>query len=250
VARRWRAAPQPDAAPSQPGRAAVPVAGTWGLSGAPSPRQTPAEAPHGGARPRGGQADARRRVADPRLLPRTTAPGAQAEPGSAVRTAPATPTGPKRAATLRPLVPVGPQGIPQTTRRSLPGAGVPAPAHVVRRCEPPTALMRHGQTGQPTACSRGIWGDAVEGGLLRRDAVLAGQPAEDAPRPPRLDHQRRGFNRPTPPRTRGRPPRLASRRWWGPRRGQQRPTGARLRRPGGAGVATTGAPASRAGSGG
>ena len=148
------------------------------------------------ARQRGAPVEARMRTAYPRRLTSTTTLVTQAEQGGAVLTAQAPHPGHKLAATWRQLVPLVPRGILQTTRRLLQGAVVPAPENVVSLCAPHTAVIRNGKPGQPTDCGRGLWVDEGEGGLIRRSAVLAGHPAEDAPRPPSLDHHRRVVTRP------------------------------------------------------
>jgi IS5 family transposase len=73
---------------------------------------------------------------------------------------------------------------------------VPAPEKVVRLFEPHTAIIHKGKPGKPTECGRVLWVDEVEGGSIRRYAILDGHPAEDAPLPPSLDHPLRVFHRP------------------------------------------------------
>jgi IS5 family transposase len=86
--------------------------------------------------------------------------------------------------------------IGPTTRRVMPGAAVPAPEKVVSRFAPHPAIIRTGQPGHPTDCGRVLWVAAVEGGIISRSAVWEGNPAEDAPLPPRLAHPRQVCNRP------------------------------------------------------
>jgi transposase, IS5 family len=136
------------------------------------------------------------RTASQRLLTITTAMVKQAEQVGAVLSAQATHTGHKRAVTLRQFVPLVHQVIIQTTRRIIQGEVVPAPEKVVSLFEPHTAMIRKGNPGKPTEFGRVIWVDEVEGGIISRDAVLAGNPAEDAQLPPSLDHHRRVFQRP------------------------------------------------------
>lgn len=148
------------------------------------------------AQQRGAQADDRMRSASPRLLTLTTARVAQAEQVGAVRTAQATHPGHQLAAPLRPCVPWVRQVVPQTTRRGSQGEAVPAPEQVVSRFEPHTAIIRTGKPGRPTACGRGLWLDAVDGGILSRDAVRHGNPAAEAQGPLSVDQQRRVCKRP------------------------------------------------------
>jgi IS5 family transposase len=140
------------------------------------------------ARQRGTAAADRRRPAYQRLLPipQTTVPHA---PHVGVGlTAQATTPDKQLAATVPPLVPVVWQGMSQTTRRVLQGEVVPAAEKVGNLLEPQTAISHTGKPGRPTACGRGLWVDEVEGGMVSRYAVLAGQPAADAPLPPRREH--------------------------------------------------------------
>jgi hypothetical protein len=95
---------------------------------------------------------------------------------------------------------VAPVGT-QTTRRGLPGAQGPASEQIVRLWEPDTAMMRPGQPGKPTECGRGVWLDEVEGGSIRRSAVLDGNPAEKAQGPLRLAPHRQQCGPPPTLRT-------------------------------------------------
>jgi IS5 family transposase len=62
--------------------------------------------------------------------------------------------------------------------------------------EPHTAMIRQGKPGHPTEFGRVIWWDEVEGGIISRYAVLEGNPAEEAPWPPSLDHHLQVFKQP------------------------------------------------------
>jgi transposase, IS5 family len=148
------------------------------------------------ARPRGAPGEARLRTADQRLLPITPTMVTPAERVGTARIEQGTPLGRTIATPLPRGVPWGPQVTTQTPRRMLQGEAVPAPATVVRVCAPHPASIRQGKPGRPTACGRVLWREAVEGGLISRDAVLEGHPAEDAPRPPSLAPHRRVFHRP------------------------------------------------------
>jgi IS5 family transposase len=148
------------------------------------------------ARQPGAQVAARMRPAYQRRLTLTTPRGKQAARVGSGRLAQSTALGRTRATARHRFVPWVPPVKPPTTRRLLPGEAVPAPEKVVRRFAPHPASSRPGQPGRPTAFGRGRWRDAVEGGSLRRDAVLAGHPAADAPRLPRMAPHRRVFQRP------------------------------------------------------
>jgi hypothetical protein len=142
------------------------------------------------ARQRGTAAADRMPTASPRLLdsPRTTVPHAQ-QVGAGLP-APAPPTSQTLRATLDRVVPLLPHVIAQTPRRVSQGAAGPAVENVGSLFEPHTAIIRTGTPGQPTACGRVRWWDAVAGGIISRDAMLEGPPAEEAPWPPRLDPHR------------------------------------------------------------
>ena len=148
------------------------------------------------ARQRGAQAAARRQTASRRRLAITPTTVRQAQQVEGLLTAQPIPPSHELAATLSQFVPVVQQVVRQTTRRVIQGEAVPASATVVRLFEPPTAIIRQGKPGHPTACGRVLWWDEVAGGILSRYAVLAGNPAEDAQRPPSLDHHLRVFPRP------------------------------------------------------
>jgi IS5 family transposase len=67
---------------------------------------------------------------------------------------------------------------------------------VVSLFEPHPAVIGKGKPGRPTEFGRVRWLDEVEGGIISRDAVLEGNPAEDAPLPTSLDHHLRVFQHP------------------------------------------------------
>jgi len=148
------------------------------------------------ARQRGTEAADRMQSADQRLLAITKATVQQAKQVSAVCKVQATPSGQKLAATLDRVIPLVHQVVAQTTRRVVQGEVVPAAEKVVRLFEPQTAIIRKGKPGRPTEFGRVIWLDEVEGGIVRRYVVLDGNPAEDAPLPPSLEHHLRVFKRP------------------------------------------------------
>jgi transposase, IS5 family len=148
------------------------------------------------ARQRGGQAEERMRTASQRVLTITTAMVKQAEPVGTVLTDQVTQPGRPLAPTLNRVVPLVQQVLSQTTRRIIQGEAVPAPEKVVSLFEPHTAMICQGKPGRPTEFGRVIWLDEVDGGIISRDAVLDGNPAEDAQLPPSVDHHLRVFNRP------------------------------------------------------
>jgi IS5 family transposase len=148
------------------------------------------------ARQRGAQVEERMRTAYQRLLTMTTTIVKQAERVGTVLIDQGTPLGWKLAPTLHQFVPLVQRVMTQTTRRIFQGEAVPAAEKVVSLFEPHTAIIRKGKPGRPTECGRVLWLDEVEGGLISRDAVLEGNPAEDAQLPPSVDHHLRVFHRP------------------------------------------------------
>jgi IS5 family transposase len=88
------------------------------------------------------------------------------------------------------------QVVTQTPRRVIPPEAGPASEKRVSLFEPHTAIIRKGNPGKPTEFGRVLWLDEVEGGISRRYAVLAGNPAEEAQLPPSLAHHLRVFHRP------------------------------------------------------
>jgi IS5 family transposase len=148
------------------------------------------------ARQRGAEASDRMQTAAQRRLAITLATMRQAPQAGTRLKAQALQVGQKLAKTLAHVLPLVGQGVTHTTRRVLQGEVVPASAKLVRRFEPPTAMIRTGKPGKPTEFGRVRWLDAVDGGIMSRYAVLAGNPAEDAQLPPSLEHHLRMCNRP------------------------------------------------------
>ena len=84
------------------------------------------------------------------------------------------------AAAVQHMTPLVEQVIAQTERRVLHGETVPASAKLVSLFEPHTAIVRRGKAHVPAEFGRKIVLDEVEGGLVTRYRVLAGNPP-DAP---------------------------------------------------------------------
>src|SRR4051794_37612051 len=91
------------------------------------------------------------------------------------------------AATLDRVVPLLEQAIAQPTRRVLLGEAVPANEKIVSLFEPHTAIIRKGKPGRPTQFGRVLWLDEVEGGIITRYELLAGNPPEAEQLPPAPD---------------------------------------------------------------
>jgi transposase, IS5 family len=88
---------------------------------------------------------------------------------------------------FRPLVE---RVVCQTQRRVVRGETVPADEKVVSVFEPDTAVIRRGKLDRPTEFGAKLLLDEVEGGIVSRYAVLAGNPADAAQLPASLaQHQ-------------------------------------------------------------
>jgi IS5 family transposase len=85
------------------------------------------------------------------------------------------------------------QVIAQTQRRVVDGESVPASAKLVSLFEPHTAIVRRGKAHLPAEFGRKIMLDEVEGGLVTRYAVLAGNPPDAPELPPSLAHHQACF---------------------------------------------------------
>jgi transposase, IS5 family len=148
------------------------------------------------ARQRGAEAADRMQTAYQHLLDITLATMRQAQQAGTMPKAQALPVSQKLAKILDHVIPLVDQVVTQTTRRVIQGDAVPASEKLVSLFEPHTAIIRKGKPGKPTEFGRVVWLDEVEGGIISRDVVLEGNPAEDTQLPPSLDHHRRMFNRP------------------------------------------------------
>jgi transposase, IS5 family len=148
------------------------------------------------ARPRGIETAERLQTAYQHLLDLTLATMRPAQQAGTMLKAQALPVGQKLAETLDHIIPLVGRVVTQTTRRVIQGEAVPASEKLVSLFEPHTAIIRQGKPGKPTEFGRVIWLDEVEGGSISRYAALEGNPAEDTPLPPSLDHHLRMFNRP------------------------------------------------------
>jgi IS5 family transposase len=85
------------------------------------------------------------------------------------------------------------QVIAQTQRRVVDGESVPASAKLVSLFEPHTAIVRRGKAHLPAEFGRKIMFDEVEGGLVTRYVVLAGNPPDAPELPHSLAHHQASF---------------------------------------------------------
>ncbi len=148
------------------------------------------------ARQRGEQADQAMQGAYRRLIAITETVRDRAQQVGAALREQATDGACRIAATLDRYLPLVEQIVAQTTRRVLHGEAVPASDKLVSLFEPHTAIIRKGKPGRPTQFGRVLWLDEVDGGIVSRYEVLAGNPPEPAQLPRSLDHHRAVFTHP------------------------------------------------------
>lgn len=99
-------------------------------------------------------------------------------------------------AQLRAVLPTCEQVIAQTVRRVLAGESVPAPEKLVSLFEPHSAIIRRQKPGKETEFGHKVWFDEVDGGIVTRWAILAGNPPDETQWQPAIDHHLRLFGRP------------------------------------------------------
>jgi transposase, IS5 family len=97
---------------------------------------------------------------------------------------------------IKRTAPLVQQVIAQAERRVLHGENVPAPAKLVSLFEPHTAIVRRGKAHLPAEFGRKIVLDEVDGGLITRYAVLAGNPPDAPELPTSLAQHQTRFGRP------------------------------------------------------
>jgi IS5 family transposase len=148
------------------------------------------------ARQKGEDAAERLKTTYRDLVELTTTVVARAKQVQAVLTAQAGAAAERLAGTFEHFLPLVEQVITQTRRRVLQGESVPASEKIVSLFEPETAIIRKGKPGKPTEFGRCVWLDEVEGSLISRYAVLAGNPDEKAQLPPSLEHHIDQFGQP------------------------------------------------------
>jgi IS5 family transposase len=98
------------------------------------------------------------------------------------------------ASAIQRTTPLMQQVIAQTERRVLHGESVPASAKLVSLFEPHTAIVRRGKAHLPAEFGRKIMLDEVDGGVVTRYAVLAGNPPDAPELPTSLAHHQRCFD--------------------------------------------------------
>lgn len=96
-------------------------------------------------------------------------------------------------AALQRTAPLVEQVVAQAERRVLRGENVPASDKLVSLFEPHTAIVRRGKAHLPAEFGRKIMLDEVDGGLVTRYAVLAGNPPDAPELPSSLAHHQQCF---------------------------------------------------------
>src|SRR5437879_7777602 len=94
------------------------------------------------------------------------------------------------------VVPLVQQVCAQARRRVLEGEAVPAADQLVSLFEPHTAVIRRGKLPTPTEFGAKLLLDEVDGGLVSRYAILAGNPPDAPQLPASLDHHQVKFGPP------------------------------------------------------
>jgi IS5 family transposase len=148
------------------------------------------------ARQRGEQAEQALQGAYRRLLAITETVRDQARQVGAALREQATDRARRVAATVDHYLPLVERVIAQTTRRVFHGEAVPASEKIVSLFEPHTAIIRKGKPGRATEFGRVLWLDEVDGGIISRYELLAGNPPEPEQLPRSLDHHRAVFQHP------------------------------------------------------
>jgi IS5 family transposase len=98
--------------------------------------------------------------------------------------------------TLETFIPRVEQVIDQTIRRVFQDEKVPADEKLVSIFEPHTAIIRRGKAGKPVEYGRKIWLDEVDGGIVTRWDVLAGNANDKLQWVPSLDAHQQLFGKP------------------------------------------------------
>jgi IS5 family transposase len=97
---------------------------------------------------------------------------------------------------LETFIPRAEQVIDQTIRRVFQDEKVSADEKLVSIFEPHTAIIRRGKAGKPVEYGRKIWLDEVDGGIVTRWEVLAGNPSDKLQWVPSLDAHQQLFGKP------------------------------------------------------
>lgn len=97
--------------------------------------------------------------------------------------------------TLETFLPRVEQALDQTQRRVFAGESVPAQDKIVSLFEPHTDIICRQKAGKPVEFGHKVWLDEVDGGIVTRWRVLAGNPPDEAQWSPAIDHHRHQFGK-------------------------------------------------------
>jgi IS5 family transposase len=147
-------------------------------------------------RRRGETAQTEGKAAYQKLVRATRATIHQAQQVLPVLQAQATQESQKLAETLEIFIPRAQQVIDQTMRRVFEQEKVPAAEKIVSIFEPHTDIIRRNKAHKPTEYGHKVWLDEVDGGIVTRWEVLAGNPSDEKQWLPSLDHHQARFGRP------------------------------------------------------
>ena len=147
-------------------------------------------------RRRGETAQAEGKAAYQKLVRATRATIHQAQQVLPVLHAQATQESQKLAETLEIFIPRAKQVVAQTVRRVFEQEKVPATEKIVSIFEPHTDIIRRNKAHKPTEYGHKVWLDEVDGGIVTRWEVLAGNPSDQMQWLPSLDHHQARFGKP------------------------------------------------------
>jgi IS5 family transposase len=137
-----------------------------------------------------------RQAAYQKLVQVTRATIRQAEQVLPALQAQATPASHQLAETLATFIPRAKQVVDQTIRRVFEQEKVPAGDKIVSIFEPHTDIIRRNKINKPTEYGHKVWLDEVDGGIVTRWDVLAGNPSDAQQWQPSLDHHQACFGKP------------------------------------------------------
>lgn len=102
----------------------------------------------------------------------------------------------KLSETLKTFLPRAKQVVSQATRRVFEQEKVPAGEKIVSLFEEHTDIIRRNKAHKPTEYGHKVWLDEVDGGMVTRWEVLAGNPNDDQQWAPSLEHHTQTFGKP------------------------------------------------------
>lgn len=151
----------------------------------------------GEAMRRGGEsAQAEGKAAYHKLVQAARATIHQAEQVLPILQAQATHESQKLAETFETFIPRAKQVVHQTIRRVFEQEKVPAVHKIVSIFEPHTDIIRRNKAHKPTEYGHKVWLDEVDGGIVTRWQVLAGNPSDEKQWLPSLEHHQARFGKP------------------------------------------------------